>query len=274
MHRRAFTLIELLVVIAIIAILAAILFPVFAQAKAAAKKSADLSNVKQISLGVIMYSGDYDDQYPRAFYFPTVLNDYGNAFSWREATQPYIKNGSKEISFYGSTAVGGIWRSPSEPAGSRWGYGANASIIPLPVEVTGTALPSLSQTSLQNVASTLLLTTQGIRTDKSGGEILRADPSSWGNPASNGGQYVFTGPTSGAAWDADSDVWPAYQMPRYRYTESANVGFADGHAKSMKKGSINWCVNLYVSGAAQWPGEASWYSSFFQAGQPCAAYQQ
>jgi prepilin-type N-terminal cleavage/methylation domain-containing protein len=60
-RNRAFTLIELLVVIAIIAILAAILFPVFAQAKAAAKKSSCLSNTKQMTLATIMYGGDYDD---------------------------------------------------------------------------------------------------------------------------------------------------------------------------------------------------------------------
>ena len=59
--QRAFTLIELLVVIAIVAILAAILFPVFAQAKAAAKKTVSLSNVKQIGLAWTMYAGDYDD---------------------------------------------------------------------------------------------------------------------------------------------------------------------------------------------------------------------
>jgi prepilin-type N-terminal cleavage/methylation domain-containing protein len=59
--RKAFTLIELLVVIAIIAILAAILFPVFAQAKAAAKKASSISNNKQITLAALMYSGDYDD---------------------------------------------------------------------------------------------------------------------------------------------------------------------------------------------------------------------
>ncbi len=59
--KKAFTLIELLVVIAIIAILAAILFPVFAQAKAAAKKTASLSNVKQNMLGLLMYNGDNDD---------------------------------------------------------------------------------------------------------------------------------------------------------------------------------------------------------------------
>ncbi|MCA1947339.1 MAG: prepilin-type N-terminal cleavage/methylation domain-containing protein, partial [Armatimonadetes bacterium] len=62
--QRAFTLIELLVVIAIIAILAAILFPVFAQAKKAAKKTTCLSNVKQHALAVLMYSADADDTLP------------------------------------------------------------------------------------------------------------------------------------------------------------------------------------------------------------------
>ena len=64
MNRRAFTLIELLVVIAIIAILAALLFPVFAQAKAAAKKSVCLSNLKQIGLSFTLYLNDYDDRLP------------------------------------------------------------------------------------------------------------------------------------------------------------------------------------------------------------------
>jgi prepilin-type N-terminal cleavage/methylation domain-containing protein len=63
-QHRAFTLIELLVVIAIIAILAAILFPVFAQAKMAAKKTAALSNIKQTALATTMYANDYDDTLP------------------------------------------------------------------------------------------------------------------------------------------------------------------------------------------------------------------
>ncbi len=66
MIRRAFTLIELLVVIAIIAILAAILFPVFAQAKAAAKKTAALSNVKQTATSTLLYGTDTDDLFPLA----------------------------------------------------------------------------------------------------------------------------------------------------------------------------------------------------------------
>jgi prepilin-type N-terminal cleavage/methylation domain-containing protein len=63
--KKAFTLIELLVVIAIIAILASILFPVFAQAKLAAKKTVSISNQKQQGLGILMYTNDYDDTYPR-----------------------------------------------------------------------------------------------------------------------------------------------------------------------------------------------------------------
>ncbi|MCW5941433.1 MAG: prepilin-type N-terminal cleavage/methylation domain-containing protein [Fimbriimonadaceae bacterium] len=67
MKRRAFTLIELLVVIAIIAILAAILFPVFAQAKESAKKTSALSNYKQTGTGILLYTADNDDMYPLAF---------------------------------------------------------------------------------------------------------------------------------------------------------------------------------------------------------------
>jgi prepilin-type N-terminal cleavage/methylation domain-containing protein/prepilin-type processing-associated H-X9-DG protein len=82
--RRGFTLIELLVVIAIIAILAAILFPVFAQAKAAAKNTADLSNLKQLSLGVMMYTGDYDDVFPQGA-------DAGWV-AWPIKVYPYLKS--------------------------------------------------------------------------------------------------------------------------------------------------------------------------------------
>src|SRR4051812_4053291 len=74
--KMGFTLIELLVVIAIIAILAAILFPVFAQAKAAAKKTASLSNHKQNLTGLIMYASDFDDGYALAFWPGTNAGDF------------------------------------------------------------------------------------------------------------------------------------------------------------------------------------------------------
>jgi len=88
MKKNAFTLIELLVVIAIIAILAAILFPVFAQAKLAAKKTAALSNCKQLGMSNIMYEGDNDDVFAigmgNSWWGPTDG-------CWPEDTQPYIK---------------------------------------------------------------------------------------------------------------------------------------------------------------------------------------
>lgn len=90
--RRAFTLIELLVVIAIIAILAAILFPVFAQARTAAKKTSSLNNLKQIALGSVMYFSDNDDMiFPIQYRFGApVPPDNGTRF-WANLAQPYIK---------------------------------------------------------------------------------------------------------------------------------------------------------------------------------------
>ena len=83
--RRAFTLIELLVVIAIIAILAAILFPVFAQAREKARAISCLSNCKQSALATLMYVQDYDEAFP-LFYCYTYHP------SWFDVFQPYIKN--------------------------------------------------------------------------------------------------------------------------------------------------------------------------------------
>ena len=85
-HKKsAFTLIELLVVIAIIAILAAILFPVFARARENARRSSCTSNLKQIGLGILQYSQDYDEKLPFA-----CVDDGG--FPWHFTVQPYIKS--------------------------------------------------------------------------------------------------------------------------------------------------------------------------------------
>ena len=111
--RRGFTLIELLVVIAIIAILAAILFPVFAQAREKARQASCISNHKQLSLAMMQYVQDYDETFP-ARYFP---NDIGYACSTTPVTylfdapnktttlSPYIKNND-------------IYRCPSNQADS------------------------------------------------------------------------------------------------------------------------------------------------------------
>lgn len=101
-RNHAFTLIELLVVIAIIAILAAILFPVFAQAKVAAKKTVALSNAKQMALANLLYMNDNDDALVKSYFgFPGNNCDWGGGvnwgtpgafYSWRWAEQPYAKS--------------------------------------------------------------------------------------------------------------------------------------------------------------------------------------
>jgi len=86
--RRGFTLIELLVVIAIIAILAAILFPVFARAREKARQTSCLSNVKQGVLAVLMYAQDYDETHIIASHWPTPAG----TMYWYDVLQPYVKN--------------------------------------------------------------------------------------------------------------------------------------------------------------------------------------
>src|SRR5689334_6425691 len=103
-RRLGFTLIELLVVIAIIAILAAILFPVFAQAREAARKSSCLSNIKQINLAISMYRQDYDETFPMAYYYLNDNNSANGYAQWSGFMQPYVKNW-------------GIFKCPSDKLG-------------------------------------------------------------------------------------------------------------------------------------------------------------
>ena len=88
--KRAFTLIELLVVIAIIAILAAILFPVFARARENARRASCQSNLKQLALGLIAYVQDYDELLPLALGNGVTTGDAG--YGWAGSTQPYLKS--------------------------------------------------------------------------------------------------------------------------------------------------------------------------------------
>lgn len=179
--RRAFTLIELLVVIAIIAILAAILFPVFAQAKVAAKGAASLSNAKQITTGEMIYQTDYDDlpvlnaQNDRDA--PLILGGYYYYKPWGYLMSPYIKNGeifedpltSKERSTVVGLADEIYWMYRTQ-----YGY---AFTIHSPVNQVGTVLQAqpTPQTSLAAPADTVMFTSKKER----------------GYGSGNGGDYLW-----------------------------------------------------------------------------------
>ncbi len=119
MRRRGFTLIELLVVIAIIAILAAILFPVFSRAREKARTASCQSNLKQIALAIKMYTSDWDERYPKECFpksWPPGPNIPQDKHCWRVAIEPYVRNVQ-------------VFVCPSAPDYDRWptrlGYAYN-----------------------------------------------------------------------------------------------------------------------------------------------------
>jgi prepilin-type N-terminal cleavage/methylation domain-containing protein/prepilin-type processing-associated H-X9-DG protein len=113
--RRGFTLIELLVVIAIIAILAAILFPVFARAREKARQTSCLNNVKQLALGMMMYAQDYDEILPRYADRACRAAPADSRSEWFDVIAPYVKNDQ-------------IFKCPSAPA-VAYSIGVNYSHI-------------------------------------------------------------------------------------------------------------------------------------------------
>jgi len=271
---KAFTLIELLVVIAIIAILAAILFPVFAQAKEAAKKTQCLSNMKQIGTAMMMYLNDNEDVYPLAQRSPSMDEYSGTDYTpvpWNYVVNPYVKNGDKTATVNtGKLEVaGGVWNCPSFPnqkqprqyginvhlAGDMSNYGYNDF---------GALYPSQAQTSINSVANKVLIAEKGYMGGASGSGTDTTDWSDvklmtleWG--WSNGNFNLSSAKRADIDNDSQKNSWPwAAIMPRFRHSGTSNMAFADGHAKGTKMGMLGgaagWCKYLYQGGTMP-----SWY---------------
>jgi prepilin-type N-terminal cleavage/methylation domain-containing protein/prepilin-type processing-associated H-X9-DG protein len=238
---RAFTLIELLVVIAI---LAAILFPVFAQAKATAKKAADLSNTKQQLLGVIMYAADYDDvivpvQTSPATFFVTY--DWEQDYSWPQLVMPYQKNwqihhNPADPQAKDSVAIANWTNDPTVRGrekefyvGMSTSYGYNYMAW-APMNNANAKWMPISMTAAGTPANCILLANSiwdkaAPRSPIGGGNWFIEAPH-W---AFSGTQWWFGG------WQLQNpSSWLQYGGVYDFHNEATNVGYGDGHAKTHK----------------------------------------
>jgi prepilin-type N-terminal cleavage/methylation domain-containing protein/prepilin-type processing-associated H-X9-DG protein len=267
---RAFTLIELLVVIAIIAILAAILFPVFAQAKLAAKKAASVSNAKQLMLSSLLYVNDFDDRWVPSFVFP---NDWGNCpwYVWFDLVYPYMKNrelladpansqtlqrtgnyreGCRELqSLYNTSLVPG---TPSNPLrlgyGYNEGYNDDASICPAAddtcyfgmrdgVNNDGFSDPGVNMSSV-SVADTITYASLNRQCPGSGSGSFSSGPAMFRNPRDTDlmTSVWSSDPAASVNNPGSGCVINGQRVGRVSklYGGLGIFAFADGHVKALK----------------------------------------
>lgn len=149
--RKGFTLIELLVVIVIIAILAAILFPVFSQAREKARATSCLSNTKQIGLAIMMYTQDNNETYPPAYYYgdPTMVGqlDSTGIHHWSGVTSTYTK--SRAIFVCPSDKIGG--QAPTNFTGNNAGAGVPGGAVANNPNIQDNQAPRLSYTANEQI---------------------------------------------------------------------------------------------------------------------------
>ena len=260
--KRGFTLIELLVVIAIIAILAAILFPVFAQAREKARAISCISNLKQIGLAFTQYEQDFDERNPQGW------DPYGRASGWAWQVYPYVKSRA-------------VFRCPDDsaavPGNSSYGYNANLVFgnngskigpdcgITNPTNIkggcTGVPLSLIAQPAntvllfeIQNAANTNYYDVS--LGDPNNPVSDNASGNNGGSPAGTGlgGNYDPNGEgagTAGAAGDLKyatgflganslaSTTAGNFVAAKGRHTEGANYLLSDNHAKFFRPGTVS-----------------------------------
>jgi prepilin-type N-terminal cleavage/methylation domain-containing protein/prepilin-type processing-associated H-X9-DG protein len=239
--KKGFTLIELLVVIAIIAILAAILMPVFAQAREKARQASCLSNCKQIGLAAMMYVQDYDEQFFMGDY--TVGTQW---FPWQVVIDPYIKGGVTTADVNSGTSLKGVFVCPNwsgpyplSPRAVRpvRSYAANGYMVWDGWYYTPPQLGQYKPASLAqlNTPASIVLTAENA-----------------GYATSIFGRDDTSCPT---CWQRD------YLLGRQRHQGGSVYVFADGHAKYLKAPG-KWCQRSW--------SPVTWIR---YCGQPCAGMQ-
>lgn len=227
-RRRAFTLIELLVVIAIIAILAAILFPVFAKAREKARQTSCASNLKQLNLAVLQYNQDYDEKMPNASIFDSTHGSW-EAYSWKEQIYSYVKSRQVYVCPSNSTNTNTTYLSDwvtntntfDGMTGLSTDYACNANYS-RNSNRNGNNNPGDGSFSVQSTAPNNLLSTSiaQFAAPSQTITILEAAPDNGNAPniditASNFANSLFAG-----------------------HTGLTNCAFADGHVKSLKPASM------------------------------------
>ncbi len=265
--RSGFTLIELLVVIAIIAILAAILFPVFAQAREQARKTSCLSNVKQIGLGFQMYAQDYDESMPASFALNPSINGGGRQeIPYEHQIYPYIKNWAifacpsdatpintnnhdKGQYFDGSMADGKYRRSYGYVCAIATDAGAAAGVAPDPNTGMSEWQKGKSLAAFDAPAETIAITEQWGTEGGLSNSFTPGTP--WGSMFTNCDTWKLSGRKRNADGSPKSPIDQAPASPGINppcttefannnkvqakgHMDAMNYMFADGHAKVMR----------------------------------------
>lgn len=235
---RGFTLIELLVVIAIIAILAAILFPVFAQARAKARQISCLSNTKQIGMALMQYLQDYDEMLPvgRAYAGDPLYQQHLGQ-GWASAIQPYIRN--TQVFRCLDDFTNDLQETPTTPAlsavsfiynynipfygASQAGFNAPANTVLL-AEATGAQVNLRSPTELPGLANPVF-------SPAGNGLMVPYDANTALTALHNGQSGTVQYDTGWLGGWNPPPVQTAYRRPEGRHSNGSNFFFADGHSK-------------------------------------------